>query len=163
MLDHLTLGPTPTDERCADIGADDYFEKSKEECRRYKELLEKRFPWENQLGIAYFHTKSFEHDFGTYREVVVMYDDKDPLATDFALHCEWNLPSRWSDNKVLPFNPDLEHPEQERRCPCRCEACSRYQKEKEPEEAFITCECTQCTNWDKKIDEMVRKVARGEL
>ena len=52
-------------------------------------MLRERWP------EAHFAIKSFPHDFGTYREVVVYYDtdDNDPIAYEV----EANLPKTWDE------------------------------------------------------------------
>lgn len=88
MRDYLTLGPVPVDEDCQQIGTPGYdYEKDTADLRRYKAMLQKRWP------EAHFAIKSFPHDFGTYREVVVYFDDEedDPVAFEV----EANLPQVW--------------------------------------------------------------------
>ena len=56
-------------------------------------MLQERWP------DAHFAVKSFPHDFGTYREVLVYYDteENDPIAHEV----EANLPKTW-DKKPAP-------------------------------------------------------------
>jgi hypothetical protein len=99
MRDHMTLGPVPCDEPCAQVGEDDYPRKSRDECKRYVALLERKFP--NAPDGTYFGVKSFPHDFGTYREVCVFFDDEDEKSTGFALKVEANTPMTWDDDKPV--------------------------------------------------------------
>lgn len=108
MREYLTLGPTPVDEKCAQMGRDDFWEESEKECKRYIELLKKKFGKTMPYGCS-FRTKSFDHDFGMYREVCVFYDDEDNVGLAFALHVEGNLPQKWTDDEEIPF----EVPERE--------------------------------------------------
>lgn len=88
MRDYLELGPVPPEEECQQVGTSSYDDKkAREECERYKELLEKKFP------TAQFGIKKFHHDFGSYREVVVYFDDteEDPIAFEV----DRNLPMTW--------------------------------------------------------------------
>jgi hypothetical protein len=41
--------------------------------------------------------KSFPHDFGTYREVIVMYDDENEKEYALALEVEGNVPMNWDE------------------------------------------------------------------
>jgi hypothetical protein len=94
MKDYLTLGPVPCDEECAQLGASDYYEKAMEECRKYKKLLISLFspvPINNSFAI-----KSFNHDFGTYHEVVVYFDDECEESVNYAFNIEGNLPEKWN-------------------------------------------------------------------
>ena len=44
--------------------------------------------------------KSLPHDFGSYREVCVRYDDSDPVATDYAYGLENNTPAQWTPPRI---------------------------------------------------------------
>ena len=100
MFDYIELGPTPYGEDCAQVGSDDYSSKIKVETKRYVEQLEKRFP---QLGEAHctLRVKGFPHDFGTYHEVCIVYNEDDAIAVNFAYFVDSNLPEFWNDDKVL--------------------------------------------------------------
>ncbi len=93
MRDFISLGSVPVDEPCAQIGQQGYHEMSVEECRRYKDLLLKVFG-EPPVG-ARFGTKTFPHDFGSYREVVVEFDDSNEESVDFAYRVDGELPATW--------------------------------------------------------------------
>lgn len=97
--DFLTLGPTPFGEDCAQVGTSDYYVRAIEETRRYKEMLEKKFP-DLPQGLT-FETKAFPHDFGTYHEVVVVYDRDDQEQVNYALKVERHLPETWEDTDVV--------------------------------------------------------------
>ena len=93
MRDYLTLGPSPSDEDCINVGVDNYHQLAKEECRRFKALLEERFPLPPPL--TYFGIKSFPHDFGDYMEVVIYYETEDEESENFAFSVEDNAPNTW--------------------------------------------------------------------
>lgn len=101
MIDYVTLGPSPVDEDCVQVGCDDYQSQAKAECRRFKELLKKKFG-EPPFG-AWFKIKGFPHDFGTYYEVIIEYTDTEEEAEEFAYHCENNLPQTWEDDTPCPM------------------------------------------------------------
>lgn len=95
MADYIALGSVPVDEDC--VGVSDkrpYMKEMTAECRRYKKLLEELFPRPNGVD-AHFTIKSFPHDFGTYKEVCVVYDCDDEAACEYAYNVEANLPARW--------------------------------------------------------------------
>ena len=89
MEDYLEIGTTPCDEDCAQVGRPDYHEKSMEEAKRYIRMLKVKWP-NARLGI-----KTFRHDFGSYREVVVKFSNDEEAAIAFDL--ESNLPAQWND------------------------------------------------------------------
>jgi len=93
MRDYPSLGPVPLDEECAQLGTPDYPEKAKKECRRYKELLLEKFGL--PPGGAFLAVKGFQHDFGTYYEVCVIFDDESAEAVDYAYMLEANSPETW--------------------------------------------------------------------
>jgi hypothetical protein len=93
MQDYLTLGTAPVDEPCAQLGQPDDYDKVREECRRFITLLRQKFG-DEPPGAA-FGIKSFPHDFGTYYEVVCLFDRDDEEAAHYAYRCEDELPATW--------------------------------------------------------------------
>jgi hypothetical protein len=86
--DVVRIGPAPCDEECAQVGQKDYRERAVEECMRFIKLLRKTFgdePEGARLAI-----KWFDHDFGSYCEVVCWYEKED--AREYAFRCENETP-----------------------------------------------------------------------
>jgi len=103
--DYIELGSAPYEEDCVQVSrTKDYIEDMSKECKQYKEMLMKRFPIPDAIH-AWFNIKGFEHDYGTYYEVVIKYNEE---ASDFANFVENNLPATWNDKEVLEF---VEEPE----------------------------------------------------
>ena len=95
MRDYLTLGPTPCGEDCQQVGPKFDFEKSNKELKAFKHQLERQFkniPEGSKFGI-----KTFPHDFGSYSEVVVYFDDENNKSTDFAFDVENHIPEFWDE------------------------------------------------------------------
>jgi hypothetical protein len=93
-VDYVTLGTTPVDEPCAQVGSPDYIRQAQAECVRFIDLLRDRFgpePLGARLGI-----KRFSHDFGDYIEVVCHYDTEETAAAEYAFRLEDELPERWA-------------------------------------------------------------------
>jgi hypothetical protein len=90
----MTIGAAPCEESCAQVGTDDYEERSQRECRVYKRLLERLVPLPADAPVTLV-VKSFAHDFGPYREVCVRYDSSDGRACDYAYLLEANSPAHW--------------------------------------------------------------------
>ena len=104
------LGPVPCDEDCAQIGHDaDFDSKNRAECRRFKELLEKAYP---PPEGAYIQVKSESHDFGVYREVVLMADesisDEDQEKINQWVEKISNHPSTWIELEQLANTSIIE-------------------------------------------------------
>jgi hypothetical protein len=76
-MDYLVVGSNGF----AQVGDPDYFTKAKIELRILLEFLQANYPVPDEFASkTYFSIKAFNHDFGTYHELVVMYDD-DYLST----------------------------------------------------------------------------------
>lgn len=101
-MDELYLGPTPTDEECAQVGTDDYQDRARKECRAYRNQLLRMFGQPKE-GCK-FWIKANPHEFGTYYEVVIQFDERSEEAIDFALNVEGNLPYRWDKEAIEELN-----------------------------------------------------------
>jgi len=93
MIDYMTIGSTPCEEECAQVGSENYRDRAIAECRRFIDLIRKKLgdePPNAQLAV-----KGFPHDFGTYYEVVCKYSDEDEKAQAYAYKCESDAPTTW--------------------------------------------------------------------
>ena len=96
MQDFMVIGSSPAAEDCVQVsGAVDYLPAMKKECLRFKAMLEEKFP--NPPPNTRFAIKRFEHDFGPYLEVCVIFDDENEASSDFAYKVEGNTPEYWGD------------------------------------------------------------------
>lgn len=95
MTDYITIGSSPTEEDCAQVGSPDYQERSRNECKAFIAQLARVFglPPEGARLTA----KSFPHDFGSYREVVCYYDEEKPESAVYAFKLESNTPEKWDE------------------------------------------------------------------
>ncbi len=93
MRDFIVVGETPLDEDCAQVGESDYHRKALRECQRFIQLLRDTFGPKPE-GAA-LRIKSFEHDFGTYHEVVCWFNPELPGFVDYAFRCESETPKTW--------------------------------------------------------------------
>lgn len=72
-MDYLVVGSNGF----AQVGDPDYFAKAKIELRILLEFLHANYPVPNEFASkACFSIKVFNHDFGTYHEVVALFDDQ---------------------------------------------------------------------------------------
>jgi hypothetical protein len=92
-MPHLSLGPVPAEEDCAQVGSRDYAGRARAECKRYIALLRECFGHEPE-GAGFRVTRN-PHDFGEYLDVVVAYDPAVPGALEYALRVEAEAPTRW--------------------------------------------------------------------
>lgn len=96
----MELGTTPANEDCVQVSKEDYLPAMTKECERYKEMLINRYPVPAGVN-AYFGIKTFPHDFGSYKEVCIIYDAGDERSANFALFVEGSLPQEWDDTGVM--------------------------------------------------------------
>lgn len=92
--DYLTLGPTPCDEPCEQIGDSYNSTRARQEMKAYINQLRRQSPDAN------LHIKSFPHDFGTYSEVCVIYNPDNEESANIAFDLESNLPANWDEKAI---------------------------------------------------------------
>lgn len=90
----MNIGPAPCEESCAQVGQADYEERSRRECRIFQRMLERMRPLADGIPAQYV-VRSFPHDFGSYREVCVRYEETDARACEHAFEVEGNTPAEW--------------------------------------------------------------------
>lgn len=95
MRDYMTIGSTPSGEDCAQVGSEDYYDRSMKECKAFIAQLRRQFGTEPIL--TRLSIKAFPHDFGTYHEVVCYYDTEDEEARNFAFRLESETPEYWDE------------------------------------------------------------------
>jgi hypothetical protein len=97
--DYMEIGSVPANEPCIGVGQDDYHRISRTECSTFKQQLLRQ--WQDKLipGVG-FVIKSYPHDFGTYHEVCVVYDDDNEAQTDLAVEIQNEMPEKW-DSEAL--------------------------------------------------------------
>lgn len=93
MRNYFSLGPTPSDEDCAQVGLEDYYEKARPECKRFIELL--RLVFGPEPPGAQLAVKSFPHDFGSYYEVICYFDTDIPESVAYAHRLDDETPTTW--------------------------------------------------------------------
>lgn len=94
MRDYITLGPTPCEEPCQQVGTPGYNRSLEvQECWAYVKLL--RWYFGEEPSGAHLSVKSFPHDFGTYHEVVCWYEEGNEASSEYAFRCESDGPLTW--------------------------------------------------------------------
>ena len=96
MKDYINIGSSPSGEDCAQVGSDDYTHRASVECRIFADQLDRSFPDIAKNGCS-LAIKSFPHDFGSYKEVVIYFDDENEASESYAIHIENNTPEFWDD------------------------------------------------------------------
>jgi hypothetical protein len=91
------IGSAPYEEDCAQTVDPNFTQQNLLECRVYMEQLLRVF------GVlptkAFLTIKAQDHDFGTYREVVVSFDPEDPEAEKYAMEVEGGIP-KWDEEAL---------------------------------------------------------------
>jgi hypothetical protein len=104
--DYISIGCTPAGEDCVQVSSTEYYmDKMLAECNKYKEMLQAKFADCTKVTIA---VKTFSHDFGSYAEVIVKYENTDNEALAQAIHIENNSPMNWNDTEPIKFEYDPE-------------------------------------------------------
>lgn len=98
MRDYINIGSTPCEESCEQVPYKDPG-KAKRECLQYIEAIRKKLG--NEPQGAQLKIKSFEHDFGTYHEVVCYFDDTLEESQEYAFKCEGESPATWAEVGML--------------------------------------------------------------
>jgi hypothetical protein len=95
LRDLITLRPVPAAEPSAQVGESGYAEIAFLQCRRYIALL--RLTIGPEPDGARLRVRRSDTDFDPYIDVVVEYDKNNPAASDYALRCERDAPTRWPE------------------------------------------------------------------
>lgn len=93
MIGYIDVGSAPYIEDCAQLGAADYYDRARRECRAYIGQL-RRLLGPEPPG-ARLKTKANAHDFGTYLSVICQYETDNPEAMQYAFRCESDGPEEW--------------------------------------------------------------------
>lgn len=102
MILRLEIGSSPWGEECSQVGSDNYHERARKECRAYVgqlyRVLEAHGHKLEELPESFrIKIKSNPHDFGSYFEVVCMFECDDERACDLAYFLESNSPEHWDE------------------------------------------------------------------
>jgi len=92
MKDFLSLGSTPPEEECAQLGQPNYHEQAQKECAAFINQLKRNFKLINDMK---FGIKRCPHDFGTYLDVVIYFDNDNEEECEIAYNIENNVPFEW--------------------------------------------------------------------
>lgn len=90
---YLEVGSVPHGEECAQVGADNYRERAIMESNAFIGQLRRKFGMEPEGAVLAI--KAFNHDMGTYHEVVVWYDENKPGSVAYAFKIENDVPEYW--------------------------------------------------------------------
>jgi hypothetical protein len=107
MREYMDIGSTPHEEDCAQVGSEGYAKRARQECALFAKQIIKHY---GEPEHGYLTIKGHVHDFGTYYEVRVCYDDEDEESTNWAFDIEGDTKgvlTTW-DAEFHPINKVLE-------------------------------------------------------
>lgn len=108
-MDYITLGTAPVEESCAQLGTDEYSDRSIIECRIWRQQLLHTFPIPETLaGEAFYKVKSFDYESGPYREVCIVFNDSIRAAFDLAYELEGSSPRYWDEEAKVALISALQ-------------------------------------------------------
>lgn len=93
--EHLSIGPTPAEESCEQLGQGYDPAKARAECIRFLDGIRRRFG--NEPPGAFLHVHANQHDFGTYYEVCCKYLPGNEIAERYAFDIEGGCPGTWAE------------------------------------------------------------------
>ena len=96
MIEYLNLDSVPLDENCT--SPKDGLQPQIDEAKKMIAMLTKRFPNCNKIKYKINHNP---HDFGTYIDIKVLYDDENEESESQALFVEENFPMTWTDEEIF--------------------------------------------------------------
>jgi hypothetical protein len=99
----------PLDEKGTQVSQTrDYLPWMRKEAAAFKNQLERLAAAGTfgEQGGAYFRTRNCPHDFGTYIDIEVRYDEDSETETNFMLAVESNIPLTWDDEAKKELGPD---------------------------------------------------------
>lgn len=103
----IFVGECPTEEECAQVGADNYRTQSILEITTFIRQIRRQFGVEPP-NSALRRTSNL-HDFGTYYELEYFYDQEDPHHQEYAHILDANTPTHWDQQSCtdlnLPYTP----------------------------------------------------------
>ncbi len=94
-MDYLEIGSSPYGEDCAQVGSENYAVQSRKELKAYANQLIRQFGQPPQGASLII--KAFPHDFGTYHELVVKYNEDNEEAAHYAFKLEGDGPEFWDE------------------------------------------------------------------
>lgn len=104
MRDELSLGTVPVEESCEQLGANYNPIRSCQECAAFINQLKRMHGV--PPGKARYKITSNPHDFGTYHDVVIEFDESSKKEASYAYKVESDLPFTWDDKAMMELCAD---------------------------------------------------------
>ena len=105
MKDFIGLGSAPCEEDCVQVSKEfDYMSKMKKECNRFKLDIEKYFEDLIKESGVVIIIKTFPHDFGSYCDVGISFNNVNKNQYKAALKIEEKCPTTWEELENGKYN-----------------------------------------------------------
>jgi hypothetical protein len=88
MKDYLYIDTTPSEETCTQVGDPDYYGKARAEARRMIAQIDKHYPLPENATMGYTTIATEHHDFGSYYQIKIIFDDECESSTNWAFAIE---------------------------------------------------------------------------
>ena len=96
MRDYFELATTvPSDEPCAQVGSDNYMANARIEADVFRDQIYRVFG-DPPVGTG-IRVNSNPHDFGTYLDLQIVYDDSSDESCEWTCKVEAELPQTWDE------------------------------------------------------------------
>lgn len=105
-MQYISLGSAPAEENCSQVGSEGYAGRARRECRAYREQLLRWLTAQGKMpeyielyrtGAIALNIHRNPHDFGTYMEVSVGFEEDNETACQLAILLEGEAPAVWDD------------------------------------------------------------------
>lgn len=94
------LGNSPIEEESVQVNSSKpYMDNMRKESLKFLQLLKKLFPEYRKYNCAFKIEKSL-HEFGSYQEVKIEYNENDQESELYAVYVENFIPEYWNEEKV---------------------------------------------------------------
>jgi hypothetical protein len=98
MKETISLSPVPVGEDCAQLGEPNYSTRARKECAAFAQQI-MREHGQPPAGATLKITHN-PHDFGTYLDLVVVFDSDSEEAAEWAYAVEATLPENWDEEAL---------------------------------------------------------------
>ena len=108
MKDYLYIDTTPSNEKCTQVNDPDYSAKARAEGRRMLAQIDKHYPLPENASMGYTRIKSESHDFGSYYQIQIIFDDECESSVNWAFSIEADSLGAleyWDEETKLDYCP----------------------------------------------------------
>jgi hypothetical protein len=92
-MDYMEFDTAPSEEKCASVGEDNYYIKAKMEYDALVNQIKQIFGLVPET--VSFRFKGCPHDFGTYYQLMIKYDENNEAAEEYIYKIENEFPKFW--------------------------------------------------------------------